>query len=273
MALTADQIAAAVKGAAVVGPDGRHSITDANAVTAIACALAAQAADPALPQGYWGHGPGDINQQVFYLIYELDNHGWSGVPMFANGRFQLYVPQAVVAFTNATKPPDRSGGLSDTSTAPGGGLELQNPLSELAGGVVQFTDPLFWRSLYFIAGGWILIGVAVYQLLNGAIVQPVVRGITAADQLYDHASDLNRNVVRPLRAWRRWARAGRNPAPAPAPAPASRPRPNPGGPGSNPQPRGPRLRPLSAPYDPNARPAPPRPKANRAAPPPPAKKA
>lgn len=217
MTYTAEQMAPTVKGISATAANGhvfRFAVADMPVV--IATALAAQQDQPAGTY-FWGPNlvpgntlpAGDFPSQCFALVLQIHTTGWSWsqVPSFQDGRYLLFVPQATAALATAGSDtsPDNSGhqvtpdsegtpGLSDLIT---GGVEVAGDL----------VDPLFWRQVYFIVGGWALVIVAVVQVVNRGLITPVRNGLRAVDDVAWDAASLHTNVIQPLAAYRRYRKA------------------------------------------------------------------
>lgn len=242
--LSAEEIATAVKSAAVTFAPGTPNATDkpsqgipqTDQPTAVATALAAQAQGRVETDGFWGSwvyagqskpNPTDIAYQAILLGAWLQPAGggdknWAKVPTYADASYLLYMPTATVALGTATagpptqlQPDNSQGGLS--------GL-----ISGANSAVHDLSDPLWWRQVWFIAGGWVLIAIATFQLINRGMVAPVRNSIGSLDEIAWDIVNLNRNIGDPLRARKanRAAAKAAKAAPPPAPPPQNRqPRP------------------------------------------------
>jgi hypothetical protein len=212
VAYTAVQIATAVKSAGVnqayththIGiPTGDHAI-------AVATALSMQNKGLADSQGLWGqpqtagHPLGEQAIDLAMAMLDKNNWTWNKVPTFRDGSYQLFLPQAVAALASA--PVNPKGTLQEPEPL-NQGAGLEDLIREAVTVARDVTDPLFWRQVIFIGAGWVLIAVAVFQVLNKGLVQPVLSGAEQVDQIAGAAAGIKTNVVTPFRAYRKRQKA------------------------------------------------------------------
>jgi hypothetical protein len=237
--LSAQEIATAVKSAAVSFPAGSPvsagqttgGIAASDQPTAVATALAAQAQGRVEKDGFWGSwvfagqpspNPTDIAYQAILLAAWLSpasggSKNWAKVPTYADASYLLYMPTATAALATATAgPPTQLTPAAQTSGLPGLIEGANNALHDL-------SDPLWWRQVWFVGIGWMLIGIAVFQLINRGFVAPARNTIGGLDELAWDLTNLHANVGGALKRRRAniaAAKAAKAPKPAPvAPAP------------------------------------------------------
>lgn len=231
MTYTAGEIASVVKGTTVHGLGGLQSLwtvslSGPDQITAVAVALAAQSAGSAalwLP-GFGGSLQAQATQMVGAVGTAKEPDGstvkrgnqaqvWQAMPYYANGRYQLYIPQATAALATATAQPNTGGNQTPgVSGALAAGAAAQADVTSAGQAAVQIVndvrDPLFWRQVWFIGGGWLLVGIAVFQLVNRGFIQPVTGAVRQVDNVAYDAASFKANVSDPFKAFLRHRASG-----------------------------------------------------------------
>lgn len=183
--------------------------------------------------------------------------------------WQLFLPEATAALAVTGAGPENATSTNPIQNSPAQQFINDTSLGDLIGNTNAFltniASPLFWRQVWFIGGGWLFIAVGAFQIIRGGVIRPVGEGLRQADNFAYDVANLRDNVYKPFKAYRaqRKATAGAratargNKLIGLAPG-ARRYNQKTGAAG-----------PLGgAPYNPNAKPTPPRPKATPGKPPP-----
>jgi hypothetical protein len=213
--LNATQLAALVK---ATTSDGKHFPLD-DEPSAVALGLFYTHQNQPTKTGQFGFPLGSVNDEAVMLCASCNDAKSRGTDLFnsptlSNGGWRLFLPEATAALATTGAGPANDGSSNPINNSPAGKALQDTSLGGLIASSNRLADnlqdPLWWRQVWFVAGGWLLIGIGTFQIIRGGLIKPVAGVVRSADNAAYDAASFHQNVVVPGRQYLKARRATRD---------------------------------------------------------------